>query len=239
MAGFGAKAARGVERNCQSLCEARVRSRRGTRHGRYARSENTVRRECAPSPDRRRGLKLHRLAGEKPGRPILYIANGTNRAESLTALLKLFGGDLSAALFPRWDGSVADGIPPSAEAMGRRMSVLRLVPRPRKPPRIIVAQRRRRLRRVPPRAIWKSVHLELRSGDEIEPEDVQRRLEALGYVFDERVDDPGEAILRGLVIEVFPAAAPLPCRIELKEGRIASSAPMIRRRSARSMTRTI
>jgi len=165
---------------------------------------------------------LHRRASQDPATPMLYFARSSRRAEALTAMLKLFGGDLSAAIFPRWDGSVADGIPPSPEAMGRRMSVLRWLLDREKRPRVIVTTPEAALRRVPPRTIWKSIHLEFRTGDSVAAEEVQKRLEAIGYWFDERVDEPGEAVLRGQVIEVFPAAAPRPCRIEIAEGRIAA-----------------
>src|SRR5690606_22167495 len=72
------------------------------------------------------------------------------------------------------------------------------------------------------RTIWKSIHLEFQTGDSVAAEEVKKRLEAIGNWFDERVDEPGEAVLRGQVIEVFPAAAPRPCRIEIAEGRIAA-----------------
>lgn len=163
---------------------------------------------------------LHRRIVDDRATPILYIARSSARAEALARLLKLFGGELTAAVFPRWDGSPADAIPPSAQAMGRRMSVLRWLLDRDNRPRVVVATPEAVLRRVPPRSIWKSIHLEFRPGDRIEPEAVRDDLEAIGYQFDERVDEPGEAVLRGLVIEVFPAAAPRPCRIEIAEGTI-------------------
>lgn len=165
---------------------------------------------------------LCRLAGSNPARPILYVTPSTHRAQSLTALLKVLGGDNSAAFFPRWDGSVADRIAPSPEATGQRMSLLRRLVDPEHRPQIIVTTPEAALRRVPPRTIWKGIHLEFRAGDSVEAEEVQQRLEATGYRFDERVDEPGEAVLRGQVIEVFPAAAPRPFRVEIADGRIAS-----------------
>jgi hypothetical protein len=49
---------------------------------------------------------LDRRASQDPTTPMLYFTRSTRRAEGITALLKLFGGDLSAAIFPRWDGSM-------------------------------------------------------------------------------------------------------------------------------------
>lgn len=165
---------------------------------------------------------LHRRPHHHPYSPILYVCRESRRGETLTRLLKLFGGELSAAFFPRWDGSTSDCIPASPHSMGRRMSVLRWLLDRENRPRIVVTTPEALLRRVPARDLWKSIHLEFRPGDKVEAEEVQSRLECIGYVVDERVDEPGEAIVRGRVIEVFPAAAPRPCRIELEAGAIVS-----------------
>ncbi|WP_229664486.1 TRCF domain-containing protein [Sphingomonas metalli] len=47
------------------------------------------------------------------------------------------------------------------------------------------------------------------------------QLVAIGYLADERVDEPGEVALRGAVLDVFPADAERPLRIEASEGRVA------------------
>ncbi|TGX55723.1 DEAD/DEAH box helicase [Sphingomonas gei] len=55
--------------------------------------------------------------------------------------------------------------------------------------------------------------------------DLQRLFEQLldaGYVSDERVDEPGEVALRGQVLDVYPADAGEPLRIEASEGRVVS-----------------
>ena len=43
---------------------------------------------------------LHRRVWDDPVSPILYIARSTARAEALAGHLKLFGGELTAAVFP-------------------------------------------------------------------------------------------------------------------------------------------
>jgi transcription-repair coupling factor (superfamily II helicase) len=47
------------------------------------------------------------------------------------------------------------------------------------------------------------------------------RLVEIGYHGDDRVDEPGEVALRGAVLDVFPADAERPLRIEVAEGRVA------------------
>jgi transcription-repair coupling factor (superfamily II helicase) len=43
---------------------------------------------------------------------------------------------------------------------------------------------------------------------------------AFGYVFDERVDEPGEAAIRAGAIDIHPAGQSNPVRLELDQGRI-------------------
>ncbi|MBV8936294.1 MAG: hypothetical protein JO095_10880 [Alphaproteobacteria bacterium] len=42
----------------------------------------------------------------------------------------------------------------------------------------------------------------------------------VGYALEERVDGPGEAALRGEIIDIFPAGASAPYRIKHVDGRI-------------------
>jgi hypothetical protein len=50
--------------------------------------------------------------------------------------------------------------------------------------------------------------LHLQANGPIEPEVLRRRLLRLGYVLDERVDEPGEAVIHGGVVDLYPAWAP-------------------------------
>ncbi len=43
-------------------------------------------------------------------------------------------------------------------------------------------------------------------------------LQSLGYLFDDRVDEPGEAAIRGRVVDFYPPAATCPAGIEHEEG---------------------
>jgi transcription-repair coupling factor (superfamily II helicase) len=54
----------------------------------------------------------------------------------------------------------------------------------------------------------------LRVGDVIEVEQLSATLSEIGYEADDRVDEPGEVAVRGEVIDIFPADACLPVRIE-------------------------
>jgi transcription-repair coupling factor (superfamily II helicase) len=60
----------------------------------------------------------------------------------------------------------------------------------------------------------------LAAGDELDPKWLRATLVAFGYVFDERVDEPGEAAIRAGAIDIHPAGQSNPVRLELDQGRI-------------------
>jgi transcription-repair coupling factor (superfamily II helicase) len=65
----------------------------------------------------------------------------------------------------------------------------------------------------------------LRVGDPFGAPALEDFLRRSGYAFDDRVDDPGEAALRGQVTDVFPTGADQPVRIDFNDGRITQICP--------------
>jgi transcription-repair coupling factor (superfamily II helicase) len=61
-----------------------------------------------------------------------------------------------------------------------------------------------------------------KQGAELDLAALHAELIGLGYVADERVDEPGEVALRGAVLDVFPADAAQPLRIEVADGRVVA-----------------
>ncbi|KQT50973.1 DEAD/DEAH box helicase [Aureimonas sp. Leaf454] len=165
---------------------------------------------------------IHRKVAASKGKPLLYIAQTARRAQDILAILQAFAPTRDAAFLPPWDSLPGDGVGPSAQTMGRRMSVLRWLTDKAERPPVVITTAEALLRRVPPRAVWKNRHVELRVGETIDPDAVGERLAEIGYVVDDRVDEPGEAAVRGRVVDIFPAAAPRPCRIEHENGRITA-----------------
>lgn len=77
-------------------------------------------------------------------------------------------------------------------------------------------------RRYPPPEAFDSAPPTLRKGDEIATEKFSELVSSLGYFHDDRIDEPGEVSVRGDVIDIFPADAGSPARIEHAEGKIVS-----------------
>ena len=168
------------------------------------------------------GVGLLRFVEKWESQPILFVARSEQRADTLARILVALSPGLKIALLPAWDNLPYDRTPPSRAAMGQRAGVLRWLTDPASPPDIVLTTPMAAIQRTPPRSIWTAAHVEFRVGEAIDLESVERQLTRLGYTFDERVDIPGEAALRGRVIDLFTAAAPMPCRIEHDDGRIVA-----------------
>jgi transcription-repair coupling factor (superfamily II helicase) len=185
-----------------------------------------MRAKPAPSQDIRRidltlpsslGLHAVRLLEQvKEAGPagIIYVAGGERWAEQLAQALKGLAPELTVYLMPPWDCLPYDSASPSREAMGRRMAVLRRMSGASTTPRLLVTSAAAILQRVPPRAVARNAVFSLRTGEEFSPDTLRRYLHHAGYILDERVDEPGEAAIRGQVIDLFPADSPLPYRAE-------------------------
>ncbi|NDW05662.1 DEAD/DEAH box helicase [Jiella pacifica] len=165
---------------------------------------------------------LLQLIEEAARAPLFYVARDAGRARALEALLRALAPRLAIASLPAWDCPAYDRASPSRASMGQRMAVLRWLTDPASRPALVVMTPDALLRRVPPPQIWRKAHLAFRVGETVVPEAAEAALRRIGYVLDERVDEPGEAALRGRVIEIFPAAAAFPCRIEHEDGRITA-----------------
>ncbi|KAB1070236.1 helicase-related protein [Methylobacterium planeticum] len=158
----------------------------------------------------------------RSARPLVHVARDTRRLERLAALLRALAPEQGVAIYPEWDCLPFDRASPSRGVMGARTGVMRWLTDDAARPDLVLTTAPALIQRVPPAATWAGAHLELRVGDAIDPQEVVAELRRLGYIEDDRVDEPGEVALRGRVIDVFPAAAPRPCRIEHDDRRITA-----------------
>jgi transcription-repair coupling factor (superfamily II helicase) len=180
----------------------------------------------APSLDIRRidltlpssiGLHAVRLLEQivEAGRgDFIYIAEGERRAELLAQALGGLAPGLEVHLLPPWDCLPYDSASPSREAMGRRMSALRRMGEPGTAPRALIASAAAIVQRVPPQEALKEAAYHFRPGETFSQDLLEAYLSRAGYILDERVDEPGEAAIRGQVVDLFPADSALPYRVE-------------------------
>ncbi len=149
---------------------------------------------------------------------VVYVARSESRAQRVHDAAAGLAPDASVFLLPAWDCLPFDRTSPSRQVMGQRMEVVHRLGEPDDAAILVVASVDAVLQKLPPPATWTS--LTLRTGEPLDPDELARRLQRLGYALDDVADHPGEAAVRGAVVDVFPAAAAVPYRIEHGEGVI-------------------
>ncbi|MBI2567226.1 MAG: transcription-repair coupling factor [Candidatus Schekmanbacteria bacterium] len=117
------------------------------------------------------------------------------------------------ASFPSTDVLPYDELPPSMDRIGQRHKVLHGLATGRQP--AVVASVDALLSRVLPRDLLASSVIDLELFQEIDRDDLLGRLHRLGYRRTAMVHDPGEMALRGGIVDIFPAGARNPLRLEL------------------------
>jgi transcription-repair coupling factor (superfamily II helicase) len=166
-------------------------------------------------------LALH-LLGEwaKSGSEgIVFLAENENRAERLGSILHSLDPSREVLVFPRLNTLPFDGLEPSREIAGRRSSVLRRLARTKKPA-FLVSTAEAIMERLPLPASWSRLGISLKVGATFTEQELQSRLEALGYDLDEEAEYPGTALFHGKTFEIFPGGALGPFRIEHSGGAI-------------------
>jgi len=156
---------------------------------------------------------------------LVYLADDEQQAQTIAGALAALMPKAHVIHLPSSDTLPGDSAPASPANIGRRVSALSTLRR--------ISQLRERFHLVTvmsgeaaarlyaePRVFEEAPPL-LSIGDPLDPAAFALEMEALGYVTDDRVDEPGEVAVRGNVIDIYPADAGHPARIDVADGRIA------------------
>ena len=186
---------------------AGVRTAVEGRLGGLARARGTLR---LGAPDAAKPVTIAALAAARAG-PALVLAATPGRAGLLAEELALYAGDLPVARLPageRLPYELAEDDPAAVAERDRALRQLRSGERG-----IVTASWAAAAEfRAGPDA--EAAGTEVRAGAALAPEALQRALEAAGYRFEPLADAPGVAARRGGILDVFPAGAEEPLRIE-------------------------
>ena len=155
--------------------------------------------------------------------PMMFIARSDTRLDRLARAARGFAaGRVELLVLPPWDVLPYDRTPPSAGIIGRRVATLARLTQPADRPRLLLTSAEAALQRVPPPTAWNGAALTLETGQPLDLDWLRVALGERGYHVDEAVGEPGEIAVRGQVIDLFPAAATAPARLELEDSRIAA-----------------
>ena len=172
----------------------------------------------APAHPAALALVLLERAAREPG-GLVYVAGGQRRAEEIARLAAQLAPGRAVLHWPAWDSLPFDLAPPSAAVMGRRAAAMARLAEGVEHP-LVVTSADALLQRTPPAAAWSAARRTIRNGDAIDPQALTDELARLGYWLDERIDEPGEMGVRGGVVDIFPADADAPVRLDHEDGRI-------------------
>jgi transcription-repair coupling factor (superfamily II helicase) len=152
-------------------------------------------------------------------RNLIVVVDGNKEAEALSELVDTFFDLLVTSDLPRpqtipaLDVLPAQRMSPHSEISERRaVGLLRLATRKAS---ITITPVASALLRTEAAEFYRQLALTLRVGEEIPLEDLLAHLESIGYEKRDPVEMVGEYSLRGGILDIFPAEASKPIRIEL------------------------
>ncbi|MGZ6910501.1 MAG: transcription-repair coupling factor [Acidimicrobiia bacterium] len=170
--------------------------------------------EVVAVPDAARPLfaaAVHQLASV---RPVLVAVPTVAEAERIAGdLVPMLGRD-DVELFPAWETLPFERVSPALETMGRRLRVIwRLREGGDAAPAVVVAPVRALVQRLGPH-VEAVEPVRLRAGDVVDRDQLVEQLVGMGYRREYQVEGRGEVAVRGSIVDVFPATAEHPVRID-------------------------
>ncbi len=154
---------------------------------------------------------IHRLAKVKP---ILVAVPTAAEAERIAGdLIPMIGAE-NVELFPAWETLPFERVSPALETMGRRLRVMwRLREGGETAPAVVVAPVRALVQRLGPH-VEAIEPVRLKVGDTVDRDELVEQLVSMGYRREYQVEARGEVAVRGSIVDVFPATADHPIRID-------------------------
>jgi transcription-repair coupling factor (superfamily II helicase) len=170
------------------------------------------------------GLLAVTLADALANEDVMFVASDEQRAEAVAAALQCAAPAAMVIHCPSSDALPGDSAAASPANVGRRVAALR---------RLRQAQTNGDKRKIalvstseagacafPPPAAFDAAPPALSVGEQLDFDTLSLTLTKIGYFADDRVDEPGEMAVRGQVVDLFPADATHPARIEIENGII-------------------
>ena len=147
--------------------------------------------------------------------PVLHIARDDRRMAATRDALEFFAPWCEILNFPAWDCPPYSRISPNADITSRRLATLtRIAEGPAGGRRIVLTTLNAAMQRVPGRSHLQGNSLTVRAGSWHNMASVTGFLEGAGYSRCSSVHGPGEYAVRGGILDVFPAGAKQPVRLD-------------------------
>src|SRR5271166_4046935 len=147
--------------------------------------------------------------------PWLHVCRDDGRMARFAAALAFFHPELDALTFPAWDCLPYDRVSPNSEIVSQRIDTLtRLATGGGDTPLVVLTTVNALIQRVPPRSLFDGRVLRLRPGGRIGLDRLQSFFRNNGYIRTDTVREPGEFAIRGGIVDLYPAGAAEPLRLD-------------------------
>ena len=154
--------------------------------------------------------------------PVLIVANDAEDAvrwQNEVAFFSTHGAD-GIDLFPDWETLPYDVFSPHPDIVSERLATLRALGRLRRG--VLVVSVTALMQRLAPPEYVEAHSIVLAAGEVFDTHRERDRLQAAGYTAVNTVENRGEFAIRGSLMDIFPAGAPNPIRIDLMDDEIES-----------------
>ena len=170
------------------------------------------------------GAVAARAADVLDRRDALLILVDEQRAEAVAAALAAAAPHARVVHLPSSDALPGDTSPASPANIGRRVAALHAAfiacEQGKRVALVTTAEAAARLQAAP--QAYDVAPPVVAVGDPIDVEAFAQTLHDIGYVTDDLVDEPGEMAAHGVTIDIFPADAGAPARLEIADGVVAA-----------------
>jgi transcription-repair coupling factor (superfamily II helicase) len=154
----------------------------------------------------------------------LFLARDEVRAEAIARAAGEGAGETIVLHLPANDSLPGDAAPASPAVAGQRTAALRRLKEAVDDNKrvLLVSSGEAAGRLLPPRDAFAARPPRLQVGTALDPEAFRSLSVELGYVEDDRVDEPGEVAVRGAVIDIYPGDLAEPVRLDVADGVITA-----------------
>ena len=153
--------------------------------------------------------------------PFVVVCSSGREAEQYLAELRFFAGPgLELRSFPDRETLPYDPFSPHPDIVSERLATLAALPSLGRG--IVVTTQAAVLDRLPPRSFIATHAFALAAGERVDLPELRKRLVDAGYAQVTQVLSPGEFAVRGSVVDIYPAGAPEPYRLDLFDDLIES-----------------
>lgn len=157
---------------------------------------------------------------KKSNQLVLVITADSLTANQLETALTFFVPELEILSFPDWETLPYDHFSPHQDIISQRLLTLSRLPSVKKG--ILLVPITTLLQRIAPRNYLDGSGFKFKRGDNINLDEMRRRLEHSGYRCVTQVIEHGEFAVRGSILDLFPTGSNLPYRIDLFDDEIDS-----------------